>query len=80
MNDLDQWALYGMFAALLEAEDERFAVALMITEADGEGVFEEFDSGMQDMYNWLCAQRYARLRAMPRGTFNVVSGNPLTLH
>lgn len=85
MNDLDQWLVYGMFACLLnECDEEHGLASLMSTEADGEGMLEEFEDGDDAMYAWLAAtynpgdkDRRVKRRYPPvirRG------GWPLTLH
>jgi len=79
MNDCDQWTYYGMFACLLLLEGSRFDASLMATEAEGEGMYEEFEQGDMEMY--LRAQQQRRVRrGRRRPSLTYVGGSALTLH
>lgn len=85
MNDCDQWTYYGMFACLMdECEDDHGFACLMCTEADGEGMLEEFEDGEEEMYEWL-AYKYNpgnRNKSIKRRypPLALHRGNPHTLH
>jgi len=85
MNDHDQWLYYGMFACIVEeCEDDHGLFCLMCTEADGEGILEEFEDGEEEMYEWLAdtfnpggRDKRVKRRYPPQALHR---GNPYMLH
>ncbi len=81
MNDHDQWELYGMFAAVVE--DHMLAESMAI-EAEGEGMDEQFNTGLEQVYVWMFAQTLSVRReagmAHRRLVCYVHTGNAHYLH
>lgn len=80
MNDLEQWELYGMFAALLEIDGFAYEAKCIRIEAEGEELTDQTEAGEAELNVWLrlyvkrgITRKYRKLAACQYA-------NPLTLH